>query len=100
MSSTTKFVPVSIKPAKLTLAQKKTQLPRILLNRTSRKGPVFAQGRLRNQNSKAAKRARSITEARIEKYTDHPSLGENIFAWNHIKTNQVVYSLHRTLTVN
>jgi len=69
------------------------------LPRTLYRGPVYAQGRLRNPASKAAKKAREDQAVRLEKYLDSAAHGEHIYMWNHIKTNQIIYSLSRTLNV-
>jgi hypothetical protein len=83
-------------------AQKGTTGPKLAsaLPRSLCKGPVYAQGKLRNQNSNAAKKARADQAKRLEKYLENASLGKDIFVWNHIQTNQVVYSLTRRLNVS
>jgi len=57
------------------------------------------QGRPREQNSNAAKEFQEREAARLRKALNRITHGKNIFAYNNIRTNQVVYSLTRYLEV-
>ncbi|EER25151.1 hypothetical protein D8B26_007760 [Coccidioides posadasii str. Silveira] len=55
------------------------------------------QGKVRFPNSKAAKHYREQESIRLRKALQHVTHGKNIFAYNNLRTNQVIYSLSRTL---
>lgn len=58
------------------------------------------QGRLRRRDSNAYKNAQAVQAARLKRALNSLSHGRNIFAYNNIRTNQVVYSLTRYLEVD
>ncbi|PGH27656.1 hypothetical protein AJ80_00670 [Polytolypa hystricis UAMH7299] len=55
------------------------------------------QGKTRHPGSRAAKRWREQETLRLKKALQHLTHGKNIFVYNHLRTNQVIYSLSRTL---
>ncbi|OAL70497.1 hypothetical protein A7D00_5463 [Trichophyton violaceum] len=55
------------------------------------------QGKVRFPNSQAAKNFGQQESARLKKALQHITHGKNIFAYNNFRTNQVVYSLSRSL---
>ncbi|WEW61124.1 hypothetical protein PRK78_006614 [Emydomyces testavorans] len=55
------------------------------------------QGRARFPNSRAAQNYREKESAKLKKALQHLTHGKNIFAYNNLRTNQVVYSLSRSL---
>ncbi|KAI5306943.1 hypothetical protein KEM56_006254 [Ascosphaera pollenicola] len=63
-------------------------------------GAKVLQGKLRHPGSKAADDYRLRESARLRKALQSITHGRHIFAYNHIRTNQVVYSLSRTLDVS
>lgn len=80
------------KPGRTTVATGKK------LNR-SRVGKVEAFGKPREQNSNAAKILRMQESRKVEKALTHEHHGENVYAYAHIRTGQVVYSLTRVMDV-
>ncbi|KAI1917792.1 hypothetical protein LOZ65_005012 [Ophidiomyces ophidiicola] len=58
------------------------------------------QGKPRFANSRAAQNYREHERERLKKALLHLTHGRNIFVYNHLRTNQVVYSLSRTLERN
>ncbi|KAI1938901.1 hypothetical protein LOZ57_006285 [Ophidiomyces ophidiicola] len=58
------------------------------------------QGKARFANSRAAQNYREHERERLKKALLHLTHGRNIFVYNHLRTNQVVYSLSRTLERN
>ena len=62
-------------------------------------GKVWVQGRWRVPTSNSAKDKRKVQSAHVEKAVVRDSHGHNIYAYTHIRTNQVVYSLTRILRV-
>ncbi|KAK2767040.1 hypothetical protein FQN54_006358 [Arachnomyces sp. PD_36] len=66
------------------------------VRRPDSKGKVI-QGKPREDNSRAARRWRIQESSRLKKALKHVSHGKNIFVYNHLRTNQVVYSLTRAL---
>jgi hypothetical protein len=60
---------------------------------------VWVQGKWRDPASRAAQHRREIYSRRVEKALKHETLGMNIYAYNHIRTKQVVYSLTRNMEV-
>ncbi|KAI1935205.1 hypothetical protein LOZ66_005335 [Ophidiomyces ophidiicola] len=58
------------------------------------------QGKPRFANSRAAQNYREHERERLKKALLHLTHGRNIFVYNHLRTNQVVYSLSRTLEVS
>ncbi len=61
---------------------------------------VWVQGRWRNPASNAAKHRLEVQTKQATKAVRHETHGLNIYAYRHIRTNQVVYSLTRTLQVS
>src|SRR5205809_892292 len=57
------------------------------------------QGAGRFPNSRAALTYREQESARRKKALQHLTHGKNIFVYNHLRTNQVIYSLSRSLVV-
>ncbi|EEP80097.1 predicted protein [Uncinocarpus reesii 1704] len=55
------------------------------------------QGQVRFPNSRAAKNFRERESAKLKRALQSLTHGKNIFAYNNLRTNQVVYSLSRTL---
>ncbi|KAK2873612.1 hypothetical protein FQN49_002236 [Arthroderma sp. PD_2] len=55
------------------------------------------QGKVRFPNSQAAKAFGEEETVRIRKALQHITHGKNIFAYNNFRTNQVIYSLSRSL---
>ncbi|KAM5463905.1 hypothetical protein MauCBS54593_007350 [Microsporum audouinii] len=55
------------------------------------------QGKVRFPNSQAAKNFGRQESARLKKALQHITHGKNIFAYSNFRTNQVVYSLSRSL---
>ena len=60
---------------------------------------VEAYGKPRDLSSNAAKVERLKESLRIEKALRHEHHGENVYAYVHIATGQVVYSLTRVMDV-
>jgi Transcriptional regulation of mitochondrial recombination len=60
---------------------------------------VESHGKLRNPSSNAAKAERFKESRRVEKALKHEHHGENVYAYVHIRTGQVVYSLTRIMNV-
>lgn len=58
------------------------------------------QGKPREQNSNAFKDWQAKEGARLRKALNKLTHGKNIFVYNNIRTNQVVYSLTRYLEVS
>lgn len=77
-------------PHPLTLNVKPAVIPR---------GKVWVQGKLRDKASNAARHQQRIDERRAEKALRRANLGRHIYAYSHLRTNQVVYSLSRFLEV-
>ncbi|EXJ84497.1 hypothetical protein A1O3_05166 [Capronia epimyces CBS 606.96] len=63
-------------------------------------GLFWVQGRWRARSSNAAKNQRGTQTRQAIKALRHETHGLNIYAYRHIRTNQVVYSLTRTLQNN
>lgn len=57
------------------------------------------QGKLREANSNAYKNHQRREGLRLQRALNSLTHGRNIFAFHHIRTNQVVYSLTRYLQV-
>ena len=74
----------------MTLVPKPATIPR---------GKVWVQGKLRDKASKAARNQRLREEQRAEKGFRRANLGQTVFAYSNLRTNQVVYSLTRFLEV-
>lgn len=72
----------------MTLVPKPATIPR---------GKVWVQGKLRDKASKAARNQRLREEQRAEKGFRRANLGQTVFAYSNLRTNQVVYSLTRFL---
>lgn len=62
-------------------------------------GGKVIQGKTRHPSSRAADTFRERETARLKRALQSVTHGRHIFAYNHIRTNQVVYSLSRTLQV-
>ncbi|KIW64239.1 hypothetical protein PV04_09186 [Phialophora macrospora] len=60
----------------------------------------WVQGKWRTGNSKAVKNRKAIQDIQVAKALRHKTHGLDIYAYRHIRTNQVVYSLTRTLQEN
>jgi len=60
---------------------------------------VWAQGKWRNPASSAVKDRKAVQSRRVEKALRWEDHGQNIFAYVHIRTKQVVYSLTRIMNV-
>lgn len=58
------------------------------------------QGKVRFPNSRAAQHYRIQESVRLKKALQHLTHGKNIFVYNNLRTNQVIYSLSRTLDVS
>lgn len=58
------------------------------------------QGKLRHPMSQAAKNWRRAESERLKRALQSLTHGRDIFAYRHMRTNQVVYSLSRTLEVS
>lgn len=58
------------------------------------------QGRLRHPMSQAAKNWKRAESERLKRALQSLTHGRDIFAYRHMRTNQVVYSLSRTLEVS
>ena len=73
------------------------------INRSEPKPPPppkpEAFGKPRNASSNAAKAERFKESRRIEKALRHEHHGENVYAYAHLGTGQVVYSLTRVMDV-
>lgn len=63
-------------------------------------GGKIIQGRTRHPSSRAADEWRVRESARLKKALKAVGHGKHIFAYNNVRTNQVVYSLTRTLDVS
>ncbi|KAG9782565.1 hypothetical protein ABEF93_004225 [Exophiala dermatitidis] len=63
-------------------------------------GLFWVQGKWRARGSNAAKNKRATQTRQAAKALRHETHGLNIYAYRHIRTNQVVYSLTRTLENN
>jgi hypothetical protein len=61
---------------------------------------VWVQGKWRDPASRAARHRQQIYSRRVEKALKHEVLGSSIYAYNHIRTKQVVYSLTRNMDVS
>ena len=59
----------------------------------------WVQGKWRTSNSRAVKNKRATQDIQVAKALRHQNHGLDIYAYRHIRTNQVVYSLTRTLQV-
>ena len=57
------------------------------------------QGKLRHPMSQAARNWKSDESDRLKRALQSLTHGRDIFAYHHMRTNQVVYSLSRTLEV-
>jgi hypothetical protein len=62
-------------------------------------GKVWAQGQWRDPASNSAKASRQHQSRQVEKALRHDTHGQNIYAYANIRTNQVVYSLTRVMSV-
>lgn len=60
-------------------------------------GDVWVQGKWRNQASNAAKQQQHIVSQRVKRALKHENHGMNIYAYKHIRSSQVVYSLTRIM---
>ncbi|ETI21236.1 hypothetical protein G647_07581 [Cladophialophora carrionii CBS 160.54] len=60
----------------------------------------WVQGKWRTGNSKAVKNKKATQDIQVTKALRHQTHGLDIYAYRHIRTNQVVYSLTRTLQEN
>ncbi|RMZ85591.1 hypothetical protein DV737_g646, partial [Chaetothyriales sp. CBS 132003] len=58
---------------------------------------VWVQGKWRDPASRAAKHRSQVVGAQAQKALRHRNQGLNIFAYFHVRTHQVVYSLSRVL---
>ncbi|KAL9109859.1 MAG: hypothetical protein Q9227_005562 [Pyrenula ochraceoflavens] len=61
------------------------------------KGQIWAQGKWRNPASKAVKHVRKENSRQVENALHEPDRGEKIYAYCHLRTNQVVYSLTKSM---
>ncbi|KAJ9602942.1 hypothetical protein H2200_012722 [Cladophialophora chaetospira] len=61
---------------------------------------LWVQGRWRDPRSKAVKNKRKTQGIQVAKALRHQTHGLDIYAYRHIRTNQVVYSLTRKLQEN
>ncbi|KAJ9633781.1 hypothetical protein H2204_006779 [Knufia peltigerae] len=61
------------------------------------KGKWWVQGKWRNKGSNAGKHVEQTQALQIAKALRHETHGLDIYAYRHVRTNQVVYSLTRTL---
>lgn len=61
---------------------------------------VWVQGKWRSRPSNAVRHKISTQNLQAAKALRHETHGLNIYAYRHIRTNQVVYSLARTLQVS
>lgn len=64
------------------------------------KGRVWVQGAWRNKASPAGKQERKVLSARVERAVRARTHGQSIYAYTHIRTKQVVYSLTKILQNN
>ena len=60
-------------------------------------GDVWVQGRWRNQASNAAKQQQHVVSQQVKRALKHEIHGMNIYAYKHIRSSQVVYSLTRIM---
>lgn len=65
----------------------------------SSKNLVWADGKWNSPRSSAAKHKKAVVARQLEKALRHETLGMNIYAYRHIRTNQVVYSLTKNMEV-
>lgn len=68
-------------------------------NQPSASNRVWVQGKWRNPTSNAAEQHREVQYRRVSKALRHRTHGLDIYAYRHVRTNQVVYSLSRSLQV-
>jgi Transcriptional regulation of mitochondrial recombination len=61
---------------------------------------VWVQGKWRNPSSSASKQQQKVVSAQVKKALRHHKHGMQIFAYYHIRTHQVVYSLTRIMQVS
>jgi hypothetical protein len=88
------------KPGKVQRLLDPTRLGTLkLIRRLPIKGGTTIQGRPRNPNSNAAKEFQAQESERLRKALNRLTHGKNIFVYNNLRTNQVVYSLTRYLEV-
>lgn len=61
---------------------------------------IWADGQLQHPSSASARHRKAIVSKRLEKALKHGVLGMNIYAYRHIQTGQVVYSLTNNMDNN
>ena len=61
------------------------------------RGKVWAQGRWRDKSSRAAEHQRQLVGRRVERAVEAQTHGTTIYAYSHVRTNQVVYSLTKIM---
>ncbi|KAK5060076.1 hypothetical protein LTR84_009960 [Exophiala bonariae] len=66
-------------------------------NQSSASNRIWVQGKWRHPTSNAAEQHREVQYRRVSKALRHRSHGLDIYAYRHVRTNQVVYSLSRSL---
>lgn len=64
------------------------------------KGAVWADGKWRVPKSNAAQHRKEVISQQLEKALQHEVHGMHIYAYRHIRTNQVVYSLKKNMDVS
>jgi hypothetical protein len=62
-------------------------------------GRLWVQGKWRTPVSNAGKHKREVQVRQITKALRHRTHGLDIYAYRHVRTNQIVYSLSRSLQV-
>lgn len=65
----------------------------------SQRKMIWVQGKYRSAGSRAVGSRQATHDIQIAKALRHQTRGLDIYAYRHIRTNQVVYSLTRTLQV-
>lgn len=60
-------------------------------------GQVWADGRWANPNSRSALHKQEVVSKQLEKALQHEVHGTNIYAYRHMRTHQVVYSLTKNM---
>ena len=63
------------------------------------RGRIWVQGKWRTPMSNAGKHKREVQVRQVAKALRHRTHGLDIYAYRHVRTNQVVYSLSRSLQV-
>lgn len=61
---------------------------------------IWADGKLQSPSSPSAKHRSAIVSKQLEKALKHEVLGMNIYAYKHVRTGQVVYSLTNNMDNN